>query len=246
VVAAPAMATARNARISWLFMTAIFASFPAAVMTYAPAALAQLERITSQQAASGLKAALEKGATAAAANLGRSDGFFANPQVKIPLPESLQRSEKLLRRFGMGRHADELIVTLNRAAEAAVLEAQPLFVDSVRKMTVQDAKDILQGGETAGTEYFRRSTENRLRKRFLPIVKRSTEKVGLAHQYDNFAEKGVALGVVKKEDANLDDYVTQKALDGLFLMVGEEERKIRKDPIGTGTSIIRKVFGAIK
>jgi hypothetical protein len=214
-------------------------------MTYLNPALAQLERITSQEAASGLKAALEKGSAAAVATLGRSDGFFGNPQVRIPLPDSMQRAERLMRRFGMGQHADELILTMNRAAEAAVPEAKQLFVDSVRKMTVQDAKGILQGGDTAGTEYFRRSTQDQLRKRFLPIVKQATEKVGLAQQYNNYADKGAALGLVRKEDANLDDYVTQKALDGLFFMVGEEEKKIRKDPLGAGTNIIRKVFGAL-
>jgi uncharacterized protein DUF4197 len=150
-----------------------------------------------------------------------------------------------MRRFGMAKHADELILTLNRAAEAAVPEARQLFVDSVRRMTVQDAKGILQGGDTAGTEYFRRSTEGELRKRFLPIVKRATEKVGLAQQYNNYAQRGAALGLVKKEDANLDDYVTGKALDGLFLVLAEEEQKIRKDPLGAGSAIIRKVFGAL-
>jgi hypothetical protein len=215
-------------------------------MTCMQPALAQLERITGQEAASGLKAALERGSQAAVESLGRTDGFFGNPQVKIPLPESLARAERLMRRFGMGKPADELILTMNRAAEAAVPEARQLFVDSVRKMTVQDAKGILQGGDTAGTEYFRRSTEGELRKRFLPIVKKATANVGLAQRYNEYAEKGVAFGLVKKEDANLDAYVTQKALDGLFLMVAEEEKKIRKDPIGTGTDIIKKVFGAIR
>ena len=218
----------------------------AALVTYACPALSQLDRITNREAASGLKAALERSSTAAVATLGRSDGFFGNPQVKIPLPESMQRAEKLMRRFGMGKHADELILTLNRAAEAAVPEARQLFVDSVRRMTVQDAKGILQGGDTAGTEYFRRTTEDQLRKRFLPIVKRATEKVGLAQQYNNYAEKGAALGLVRKEDANLDDYVTQRALDGLFLVVAEEEKQIRNDPVGAGTAIIRKVFGALR
>jgi hypothetical protein len=240
-------AGARKARRrSFFFMTsAILTVFAAAMVTYASPALAQLDRITSREAAAGLKAALEKGSTAAVASLGRTDGFLGNPQVKIALPESMQRAEKLMRRFGMGKHADELILALNRAAEAAVPEARQLFVDSVRKMTVQDAKSILQGGDSAGTEYFRRSTEDQLRKRFLPIVKRATDKVGLALEYNNYARKGVGLGVVKKEDANLDDYVTQKALDGLFLMVAEEEQKIRKDPVGSGTAIIRKVFGAL-
>ncbi len=215
-------------------------------MTCAPPALARLERITSQEAASGLKAALEKGSQAAVASLGRSDGFFGNPQVKIPLPESAQRAEKLMRRFGMGKQADEVILAMNRAAEAAVPEARQLFIDAVRRMTVQDAKGILQGGETAGTAYFRRSTEAPLRARFLPIVKKATAKVDLAQRYNEYAEKGVAFGLVKKEDANLDAYVTRKALDGLFFMVAEEEKRIRKDPLGEGTSIIRKVFGALR
>lgn len=214
-------------------------------MTCAAPALAQLEGITSREATSALKAALEKGSQAAVVSLGRTDGFLGNPQVKIALPESLQRAERAMRRFGMGRYADELIVTMNRAAEAAVPEAKQLFVDSVRKMSVQDAKGILQGGDTAGTAYFRRSTEGELRKRFLPIVKQATAKVGLAQQYNAYAERGVAFGLVRKEHANLDDYVTQKALDGLFLVVAEEERKIRKDPVGSASAIIRKVFGAI-
>ena len=224
---------------------AILAALAALAVACALPAAAQLEQVTSREASTALKAALEKGALAAVASLGRTDGFFGNPQVKIPLPDSLQRAEKLMRRFGMGRHADELIVALNRAAEAAVPEAKQLFVDSVRKMTLQGAKGILQGGDTAGTEYFRRSTEAQLRKRFLPIVQNATDNVGLAQQYERYAEKGVALGLVKHEDADLDQYVTQKALDGLFLMVAEEEKKIRKDPIAAGTAVIRKVFGAL-
>jgi Protein of unknown function (DUF4197) len=224
--------------------SAVLACCLSALVQAAPAH-AQLESITSREAASALKAALEKGSTAAVASLGRTDGFFGDPRVKIALPESMQRTEKLVRRFGMGRYADELILGMNRAAEAAVPEAKQLFVDSVRKMTLQDAKGILKGGETAGTEYFRRTTEGQLRKRFLPVVQRSTEKVGLVQQYDDYAEKVAALGLVKKEDANLEEYVTQKALDGLFFMVAEEEKAIRKDPVGTGTAIIKKVFGAL-
>jgi hypothetical protein len=223
----------------------ILACLAAAVVTWTAGALAQMERITSKEAATGLKAALERGSTAAVATLGRTDGFFANPRVKIPLPESMQRAEKLMRRFGMGKYADELILGMNRAAESAVPEAKQLFVDSVRRMTLQDAKGILQGGETAGTEYFRRSTEAQLRKRFLPIVQRATDNVGVAQQYERYADQAAALGLVKKEDADLDGYVTQKALDGLFLMVAEEEKKIRNDPLAVGSALIRKVFGAL-
>lgn len=207
--------------------------------------LAQLESITRQDATAALKAALEKGSTAAVANLGKVDGFLGNPQVKIPLPESAQRAEHMLRRVGMGKYADELITTMNRAAEQAVPEAKTIFVDSVKKMSVQDAKGILTGGDTAGTEYFRRTTHDQLHTRFLPIVKKATARVQLAQKYDEYAEKAAGAGLMNKQDANLDEYVTQKALDGLFLMVAEEEKKIRKDPVGTGSAIIKKVFSAI-
>ena len=209
------------------------------------AALAQLDGITNKEAIAGLKAALEKGSHAAVATLGRTDGFLRNPKVRIDLPDSLERAEKMMRRVGMGKYADELIVTMNRAAEQAVPEAKQLFVESVKKMTVQDAKGILTGGDTAGAAYFKRVTSKQLHDRFLPIVKKSTAKVGLAQKYNEYAEKGASLGVIDKADANLDEYVTQKALDGLYLMVAEEEKKIRKDPVSAGRAIIKKVFGAL-
>ena len=209
-------------------------------------AFPQLDQITNTEAITGLKAALQKGSQAAVGALGRTDGFLGNPRVRIPLPESAQRAERLMRRMGMGKHADELIVTMNRAAEAAVPEAKQLMVDAVRKMTLQDAKGILAGGDTAGTDYFKRTTSRQLHDRFLPIVKQATAKVGVAQKYNEYAEKGASLGVVKRQDADLDAYVTQKALDGLYLMVAEEEKKIRKDPVGAGTAIIKKVFGALR
>ena len=138
------------------------------------------------------------------------------------------------------------MLTLNRAAEAAVPEAKKLLVDSVRKMSVQDAKGVLTGGQTSGTEYFKRSTTDQLRQKFLPIVKKATTRVKLAEKYNQYAQKGVQFGLVKKEQANLDEYVTQKALDGLFFMVAEEEKKIRQDPVKAGSDIIRKVFGALQ
>lgn len=217
-----------------------------AVWTMALPALAQLDQISNRDAVAGLKAALEKGAVYAVQTLGRSDGFFGDSRVKIPLPESLQSAERLMRTLGMGSTADELILTMNRAAEAAVPEAKKLLVDAVEKMTVQDAKGILTGGDTAGTAYFRRTTQAQLRARFLPIVKRSTAKVGLAQTYNQYAEQGARFGLVKKEHANLDAYVTEKALDGLYFMIAEEEKKIRRDPVGSASNIIKKVFGAIR
>ena len=214
-------------------------------MTFAAPAVAQLELLTQRDALAGLKAALERGSHAAVATLGRTDGFLGNPQVKIPMPQSLQRAEKLARRFGYSEQVDELVVAMNRAAEAAVPEARKLLVDSVKKMTVQDAKGILKGGDTAGTEYFKRTANNQLHDRFLPIVQQATEEVGVAQYYKEFAGPAARLGLVKTEHADLDEYVTQKALDGLYFMLGEEEKKIRKDPVGTGSAILRKVFGAL-
>ena len=227
-----------NARIISLFAVIAFACVSPAQ--------ANLNALSNQDAVSGLKAALEKGTGVAVDLLGRTDGFYGNNAVKIPLPDALKKTQKLMRGIGMGKQADELELTLNRAAEAAVPEAKKLFVDSIRKMSVQDAKGILTGGQTSGTEYFKRSTTDQLRARFLPVVKKATAKVKLAEKYNQYAGKGVKLGLVKKDQANLDDYVTQKALDGLFFMVAEEEKKIRQDPVKAGSDIIRKVFGALK
>lgn len=220
--------------------------FPLIVgLVMAAPAWAQLENISNRDAINALKSALGKGAHAAVAQLGRENGFLGDARVKIPLPDSLRAAEKNMRRFGMAKYADELIVSLNRAAEAAVPEAQELLIDAVRQMSVQDAKGILTGGDTAGTEYFRRVTADELGRRFLPIVQRSTQRVGLAQKYNQYAAKGVRVGLVDAQDANLDDYVTSKALNGLYFMVAEEERKIRKDPVGTASSLIKRVFGAL-
>jgi hypothetical protein len=218
------------------------------VLGFTPAAAvwAQLDKISNQDATSGLRAALDKGTQAAVASLGKTDGFLGNKAVKILLPDSLKRYEKTMRQFGMGKYADELVTTMNRAAEAAVPEAKSLFVDSVKKMSVQDAKGILTGGNTSATDYFKRTMSEPLRAKFAPIVAESTKKVRVAEKYNEFAGQGAKYGLVKKEDANLDGYITQKTLDGLFYMVGEEEKKIRANPLGAGSDIIKKVFGALK
>ncbi len=224
---------------------ALFAGLVMAGLVALPAR-AGLESITAQDASTGLREALVKGSQAAVEALGRPDGFFGNGKVKIPLPESAQKVEKLMRNFGMSRQADELILTLNRAAEAAVPEAKALLVDSVRKMSVQDAKGILSGGQDSATQYFKRTTSEQLRAKFLPVVKKATARVKLAEKYNEYAEKGTRFGLISKEDANLDNYVTQKALDGLFVMVAEEEAKIRQNPAAAATDILKKVFGALK
>ena len=213
-------------------------------MTPAAHALS-LSDLTNKEAVSGLKEALIRGASQAADTLGKTDGFLANPKVKIPLPQSLQKIESVMRTMGIGDQADELVTTLNRAAEAAVPEAKSLLVSAVKKMSIEDAKGILSGGETAATEYFRKTTSDALTQRFLPIVKRATAKVKLADMYNNFAGKAADFGLLNKKDANLDTYVTQKALDGLFLVIAEEEKAIRDNPAAAAKSIVKKVFGAI-
>lgn len=209
-------------------------------------ALASLATLSNRDAVAGLKAALDKGSQASVARLGRENGFFGDPAVRIPLPDSLARIEKIMRRVGQGERADELVLTMNRAAEAAVAEAKPVLVGAVKKMTVSDAKAILTGGDTAATDYFRRTTSEPLLAKFAPIVKRATAQVGLAQKYNAYAQKGVRFGLVKEDQASLDDYVARKALDGLFLALAEEEKKIRADPAGAASRIINKVFGALK
>jgi len=224
---------------------AVFAGLVMAGFVILPA-WAGLETISNRDAVSGLREALVKGSQVAVDALGRQDGFFGNGKVRIPLPESAQKVEKLMRSFGMARQADELILTVNRAAEAAVPEARALLVDAVKKMSVEDAKGILSGGQDSATQYFKRTTSEQLRTKFLPVVKKATARVKLAEKYNEYAEKGARFGVIRKEDANLDNYVTQKALDGLFLMVAEEEARIRQNPAAAASNILKKVFGALK
>jgi hypothetical protein len=217
-----------------------------AVLTTGTQALAQsLASLSNQDAVAGLKDALVQSAGKAVSQLGAADGFLGNAKVKIPLPDSIKRVESGLRMLGMGRQADELVVSMNRAAEMAVKEATPILVDSVKKMSVQDAKGVLTGGDDAATQYFRRTTSDQLTQRFLPIVKKMTAKVQLAEQYNSLAGQAASLGLVKQEDANIDNYVTRKALDGLFLVISEQERAIRKDPVGAATGMAQKVFGLL-
>lgn len=207
-------------------------------------AVADAARALSQaDAGSGVRSALERGAVAAVELLGRSDGFLGNPNVRIPLPRFLDDAAKLLRATGQQKKVDELVIAMNRAAEAAVPEAKAMLVNAARTITVQDAVKIVRGGETSVTEYFAGKTREPLGVKFLPIVTRATEKVQLAERYNAVAGKAVGLGLVKKEDANIQRYITGKALDGLYLMIGEEEKRIRADPIATGSKILAAVFG---
>jgi hypothetical protein len=187
---------------------------------------------------------LERGALAAVALLGRNDGFLGNPAVRIPLPGHLNDAAKLLKTLGQGRKVDELVTAMNRAAEAAVPQAKALFVSTAKAISVEDALKVVRGGPTSVTDFFAGKTRLPLGEKFLPIVTRATEKVQLAERYNAVAAKAASLGLVKGDETNVQKHVTTRALDGLFLMIGEEEKKIRADPLKTGSAILRKVFGA--
>jgi Protein of unknown function (DUF4197) len=199
--------------------------------------------LSEADASAGVKTALERGATAAVSLLGRPDGFLGNPKVKIPLPGVLKDAAQLLKFSGQQKKVDELVTAMNRAAEAAVPEAQALLIAAVKSLSVADAVKIVRGGDTSVTQYFSGKTRVPLGEKFLPIVTQATEKVSLAEKYNAVAGKASGLGLVKKEDANVQQYVTRKALDGLYWMIGEEEKKIRRDPVGTGSDLLAKVFG---
>lgn len=204
-----------------------------------------LSDLSNTEASGGLKEALTQGVGKAVDLLGKSDGFLGNKEVKIPLPDSLKKIEKGMKMFGMGKQSDELITKMNRAAEAAVPEAKALLVNSIKNMSVSDAKGILTGPNDAATQYFKKTTSKDMAAKFLPIVEKATANVQLADTYNKYAEMGAKYGLVKKGDENINQYVTQKALDGLYLMIAKEEAAIRKDPVGQTSSLLKKVFGAI-
>jgi hypothetical protein len=193
----------------------------------------------------GLKEALTRGADAAVAQLGQKDGFFGNAAMKIPLPPTLQKAEKAMRLFGMGKQADELVLSMNRAAEAAVPEAKTLLVDAVKDMTLEDAKGLLTGGKTSATDFFRKKTEAKLTERFGPIVKATTDKVGLAQQYNRYAGTAAQFNLIDKNQANVEQYVTEQSLDRLYKLIGEKEQAIRANPLQAGSDLLKKVFGAV-
>ncbi|TRZ89310.1 MAG: DUF4197 domain-containing protein [Rhodocyclaceae bacterium] len=205
-----------------------------------------LADISGKDASGGLKEALTQGAGKAVEMLGKQDGFLGNPKVKIPLPESVQKVEGIMRGLGMGKQADELVTAMNRAAEAAVPQAKTLLVNSIKQMSVEDAKGILSGGEDSATQYFRRTTSGPLAEKFKPMVKTAMAKVKLAEKYDQLAGKAAKFGLVREQDTHLENYVTQKTLDGLYLMIADEEKAIRKDPAAAAGKLAKKVFGAFK
>lgn len=205
-------------------------------------------RISDTMISRGLKEALTKGVYFAVDSLGREDGFYENPDVRIPLPKSLRSVSRVVRFAGYGDRVDAFEMALNRAAEKAVPVAIDVFVDSIRQMTFNDARKILFSGEDdAATQFFRRTSENKLRQKFRPIVEDFTEETGVTRSYKDMMDKAGFMGAFVGGDArDLDGYITEKALDGLFYVVAEEEKKIRRDPVGRTTRILRDVFGVLR
>jgi hypothetical protein len=218
------------------------------------AASATLAALSQDQVIGGLKEALGKGIEQAVAKLGKPDGFLKDLNVRIPVPDSLQKVEKTLRTLRQDQLADEFVTTMNRAAELAVPEAAAVLGDAVRKLSIADARSILTGTNNAATQYFRRTSETNLYTRFLPIVKNATEKAGVTSAYKRMTDKatgsfgglgGLAGNLLGVQSPDLDDYVTHKALDGLFSKIAEEEQRIRENPVARTTDLLQKVFGAV-
>jgi hypothetical protein len=216
------------------------------LLCVSPVAIAlSLSDLSNQDANSGLKAALEKGSSAAVTKLGVENGFLNNEKVKIRLPEKWDRARALLKMTSQSKKFDDLEVAMNRAAETAVPFAKPLLLDAIKTMTVTDAKNILSGGETSVTDFFRKKTSQSLALKFLPLVKGVTDKTKLAKNYNSAMAQAQKYGVASDQEATVEAYVTKRATDGLYLMIAEEEKAIRQDPIGAGSKIISKVFGAL-
>lgn len=203
-----------------------------------------LSDLTEGDAAGGIKAALERGVGFAVESLGRDGGFLNNERVRITLPGHLDQAASALRMFGQGAKVDELVNAMNHAAEQAVPVGKAVLLKAVHGMTVSDAKNILTGGEGSVTRFFADKTRQPLTEQFLPIVTKATEHVGLADKYNAVAAKGVGIGLVSDKDANIQQYVTGKTIDGVYTLIGDEEKKIRQDPMGTGSALLGKVFGA--
>jgi hypothetical protein len=204
-----------------------------------------LADLSQSDASGGLKDALTQGAKVAVQQLGKPGGFSNNPDVRIELPGNLGKAAKTMKMMGMGAQVDQLEASMNKAAEAAVPQAQALLVDSVKKMTVQDAKSILSGPQDSATQYLNKTSREQIRAKFLPIVKQATDQVGLAKQYNSFAGQAASFGVIDAKSANIENYVTEQALDGLFAMIAEQEASIRENPAGAATSLAKKVFGVL-
>ncbi|MBM3458671.1 MAG: DUF4197 domain-containing protein [Armatimonadetes bacterium] len=226
----------RRASLVPLLLTLLL--LPAAALAYGGAS-------RSDRRALGLKEALSVGLVNAVQQLGRVDGFFRNRAIKIPMPKKLEPVEKTLRALGSGKDVDDFVLKMNRAAEKAIPYAEEIFGDALRAMTIQDALKILTGGDTAATEYFRKQTSERLRQSFRPIVVRTMSSAGATRQYKRLTDRYKKLPLAKDLVVDIDEYVLDGSLNGLFTVIGDEERKIRRQPAARVTDLLKEVFGKL-
>ena len=208
-----------------------------------PQGTANTSTIGDVRIGAALKEALQVGTENAVKLTGRPDGYFRNEAIKILLPEQLRNLEKGLRAVGFGAQVDELVLGMNRAAERAAPQAKQIFWDAIGAMTIDDARKILGGADTAATDYFRTKTSDALTTAFRPIVETSMREVGVTRQYTELYRRAQSIPFLNVEAYDLDRYVVTRALDGLFHMVGEEEKKIRTNPAARVTELLRDVFG---
>ena len=202
--------------------------------------------LSNEDITNGLKQALDKGVTYAVDNLGQAGGFSNNAAVRIPMPEKLEKVEALLRKTGQDEYADEFVGTMNQAAEAAVPLTLEVLKDGVKNMTFEDAKQILNGTDNAATEYLRRTGSDSMKNKISPIVKNATDKTGATRVYkDMYGKLGFMGKFMKPEDYDIDGYITNKTMDGLFTMIAEEEKKIRDNPVERTTDLLKNVFGSV-
>jgi hypothetical protein len=193
---------------------------------------------------SGLKEALSLGTATAVSSVGKMDGYFGNDAIKLLMPEKIRTAADTLKKFGFQDQVDEFVLSMNRAAEHAAPQAKSYFVEAIQEMTFEDAQNILKGSDTAATDYFKAKMHDKLYAAFEPSVSSSMNQVGVTRAYKNMTDKYSAIPFLKAESLDLDRYVTEKSLDGLFYMVGQEEMKIRSDPAARATDLLKKVFGA--
>lgn len=219
-------------------------TFIAGLALCASAFALSLADLSQGDASAGLKDALNQGAKIAVQQLGKPGGFSNDPQVRIELPGNLGKASRALKMMGMGSQIGQLEDSMNQAAEAAVPQAQALLLDAVKKMSVADAKTILAGGNNAATQYLDKSSREQLRTRFLPVIKKATDQVGVAQQYNALAGKASGLGALDSRYSTIESYVTEQTLDGLFTVIAEQEASIRANPAAAATSLAKKVFGA--
>jgi hypothetical protein len=202
--------------------------------------------LTSTEVANGLKEALVKGISNGSDMASQLDGYFKNPKIKIPFPPEVKKVEDKLRQIGLGSEVDKFVMTLNRGAEDAAKEAKPIFIAAIKQMTIQDAWGILRGSDNAATEYLKRTTSSLLYDKFKPVIQNSLNKVNATKYYGDIVNRYNKIPLVEKVNPDLTDYATNKAMDGLFLLIAEEEKKIRLDPVARTTELLKKVFGAQK